>query len=199
MDVPNKNPLDRTAPVRRVTQLRGQTTRPLLLTDGEGKQHETPLPEPPPKTLQKRLLPANPNQLSFEPKAVVEQAPKRLKVSIERRPLAVYHQFMIFDQAGSATIASDSTKMCSLVAIKCSRVKSNDAVPPIRGLPAQNIVNLIDMFREADAKIYMVYELMDVSLRVVNSIAHGYWNSHEIATICKEVTDPKPHLRVGRY
>ena len=187
MDVPNKNPLERTGPVRRITQLRGQTTRPLLLSDDEGKHHEIPLPEQPPKVLQKRLLPANPNQLSFEPKAAVEPASKRVKASTEHRPLAVYHKFMTLDQAGLATIASDSTRMCSLVAIKYSRVKSNDAVPPIRGLPAQNIVNLIDMFREADGKIYMVYELMDVSLRVVNSIAHGYWNSHEIATICKEV------------
>ena len=195
MDMHQRSPLKSTTPERRITQLRGDTTRPLLLSGDKGHHRDIPLPEKPPRTLQKRPLPANPSQLSFEPKRTAEQAAKRLKTSTEHRPLAAYHKFLKLDQAGPATIASDSNSTCSMVAIKCSQVKSNDAIPPIRGLPGDNIVNLIEIFRETDGNIYMVYEQMDVSLRGVNSIAHGYWNSHEIAAICKEVS-PHPCRRI---
>ena len=170
---------------RRVTQLRGDTARPLLLADEKASGYDIPFPEYPPRTLQKRPLPANPSQLSFEPKLPVEQPAKRVKALTGDTSHAVYHKFMTLDQAGPATIASDSARTCSLVAIKRSRVKSNDKLPPIKGLPGTNVVNLIDMFRE-NGEIYMVYEQMDVSLRGVNGIAQG-WNSHEIAAICREV------------
>lgn len=174
-----------TVPERRVTQLRGNSARQLRLPEGKSKDYDIPLPKQPPRTLQKRLFPINPSKLSFEPKAPPEQPAKRVKANLRDESRAVYHKFLILDQAGPATIASGSTETCPLVAIKRSSVKSNDKLPPIKSFPATNIVNLIDMFREQE-EIYMVYEQMDVSLRCVNGISQG-WNSHEIAAICKEV------------
>lgn len=172
---------------RRHTTLRGGSARQLQQPEEKANEYDIPFPRRPPRSAQKRPFPVNTSNHSFEPIASAEVPAKRVKPAPREESRTVYHKFMTLDQAGPATVASDSTKFCALVAIKRSHVKSNDRIPPIKGFPAANVVNLIDIFRE-DEEIYMVYEQMDVSLRAANGISQGCWNSHEIAAICKEVS-----------
>ena len=168
---------------RRVTQIRGDEIKPLrLLAQESEKSSDRTIPRRSPNTLQKRPLPANSN----EPKREVESPAKKRELLSEEKQRIAYHEFMTLDQAGPAIIGSTNTKDCALVAIKCSKVKCKGPLLGIIGLPSSHIVNLLDMFRK-DEEIYMVYEQMDVSLRLINYIPHGAWNAYEIAAICKEV------------
>lgn len=49
-----------------------------------------------------------------------------------------------------------------------------------------NIVNILDIFIK-DQQLYIVYEQIDVSLRLINSLPGGGWEPFEIVAICKEV------------
>ena len=131
-----------------------------------------------PKVL-KRKIPVNGTQSSVDNKRLV------IKTEINSGPRSVYHEFMTLDQGGFAIIASDNTKTCSLVAIK--KRKSSDRLKFSCDKPIyhDNIVNLLDIFKVHDT-VYMIYEQMDVSLRMINGIPHHAWKDHEIAAICKE-------------
>jgi len=134
-----------------------------------------------------RALPVNPNPLSFEPKAREEKSAKRVRAAAREGPANSYHPFVTLHQAGQVVVASDNSD--SLVVIKKTKVNSKDGnLPGVRTLFHENIVNLIDIFRE-DYNICFVYEKMDVSLRDVNTVvlARGRWKSFEIGGICKEV------------
>lgn len=180
---------------RRYTQRRGDFTRPYRLKDVQIEHPGDNLYGRAPK-LQKRLLPANPSSLSFATKEPGENSAKRPKQGPERNGNVTYHEFMTFDQGGSATIASDNKKLCSIVAIQKSKVRAiNPKIrpPSIRG----NIVKLIDVF-ERDGDTIMVYKQMDVSLRSINSIPGLEWSVHEIAAVCKEVKRFTPGQSLAR-
>ena len=103
--------------------------------------------------------------------------------SEERR--VAYHEFLKLDQAGPAVICSGNTQYCSIVAIKRSKVKAQNNVVKFPSI-CSNVVDLIEVF-DKDGEIYMVYEQMDVSLRLINSIPKLRRNEHEIAAVYREV------------
>lgn len=172
---------------RRVTQISGERLRPLHLLGGTPKQTSKGTTS---QSQQKRQLPVNNNKLSFLPRKVTENQGKKAKPTggfLTSQPKVTYHGFLRLDQAGSATIASDNTKSCSLVAIKT--LKPQHASPDsIRPVTHQNIVSILDVYRKADNEICMVSELMDVSLSLVNSVARERWGVYEIAAVCRDVS-----------
>lgn len=85
-------------------------------------------------------------------------------------------------------VASDNSKVCTLVAIKTMKIQ-RAGLSLIRKVHVDNIVALLDVYRTGEEEICMVYEQMDVSLSLVNSIARGKWNVYEIAAVCKEVLE----------
>ncbi|KAL6722259.1 hypothetical protein ACLMJK_001366 [Lecanora helva] len=168
---------------RRVTQIgSGDRLRPLHLLGGVARDDASKVAL---RGQHKRPLPVNDNKLSFDPR---QESPrkknKHLDKTLPHQPATTYSEFLRLDQAGLATLASDNSKSCLLVAVKHAKVDSRQQiVHPVRH---GNIVNLMHVYHEGEDEIFMVYELMDVSLRLVNSIAHGKWNVYEIAAVCKE-------------
>ncbi|KAL9606567.1 MAG: hypothetical protein Q9179_000292 [Wetmoreana sp. 5 TL-2023] len=143
----------------------------------------------PPKAVLKRRFPVNNNKLSFEAKGSPE---KRLKplygtpLKLSTTPKADYHEFLALDQAGDAHIANDNTTSCNLVAIKTYEWNGDDKLECCQQVRHDNIVHMLEIFRK-DKRVCIVYEQMDVSLRLINSLPRGSWQPFEIAAICKEV------------
>ena len=170
---------------RRITQLRGDGFR--LNTS---RTEENALSAKPSRFPLKRPIPANPSSLSF----VGGGETAKLSVKSVKRPhggerRVSYHEFLKLDQAGPAAICSDNTQACSIVAIKRSKVRTRNKTFKIPSI-CINIVDLIEVF-DKDGETFLVYEQMDVSLRLINSIPKLQWNEHEIAAVCKEVGPSK--------
>lgn len=157
---------------RRITQLRGDSVNGFL-----GTPSRFPL---------KRPIPANPNSLSFVERDQTVRSEKRVKLPQREERRVIYHEFLKLDQAGPAVICSGNTSDCSIVAIKRSKVKAQNNTFKIPSV-CSNVVELIEVF-DKDGGTHMVYEQMDVSLRLINSIPRLQWNEHEIAAVCKEVS-----------
>ena len=105
------------------------------------------------------------------------------QIKIESRP--AYHEFMTLDQGGFAVIASDNTQNCSLVAIKKKKTSIDLGTNHKHPVYHDNIVNLLNIFK-VDDTAHMIYQQMDISLRMINGIPHHLWKDHEIAAVCKE-------------
>lgn len=183
---------------KRVTQI---GFRPLFLSnDKAAKPKDFEAREAVARPIPKRKFPASTDRTSFSTRQYVEgpaspgtrppgdlvsdskQRAKRL-----RTDQVFYNEFMELDQAGHAVIAGSNTPECTLVAIKWG--KGGPRPLPDLEIPCDNIVKLLSFTaNEGDGdRVRMIYELMDVSLRVINSIPKRKWSAHEIAAICKEV------------
>ena len=92
---------------------------------------------------------------------------------------------MTLDQGGSAVIASDNTPNCSLVAIKKRKSSIDLETNHQHFVTHDNVVNLLNIFK-VDHTVHVIYEQMDISLRMIKGIPHHLWKDHEIAAICKE-------------
>lgn len=178
---------------RRVTPISGERLRPLQLLGEIAKDVAVKSNA---RLQQKRAMPISENKLSFDPSTGAGTADKKIKrtaSSFPDRPKYPYSEFLRLDQAGPAVIAyCENTKACSLVAIKTSRVHSH-SLDPLQTVRGDNIVSWVDIYWKEKEVTCMVYEQMDVSLRLVNSIARSRWNVYEIAAICKEVLDCIPN------
>lgn len=185
---------------RNVTRISGDSARPLLLP-GKIANNASNLTTPKQSAGQKRLLPISDSKLSFDPKRLQLQKPKKLqKLGIadsheivkqratEILPISsiTYDGFLHFDQAGPAIIGSANTKDCRLVAIKTSKPNDKVDMQSLTGCVNDNIVQLLDVFQN-DGKICMVYEQMKVTLRLINGNPYIKWKAYEIAAISKEV------------
>ena len=166
---------------RRITQLRGDHSTEGVFVDSIRK-HNT-------DTALSVKSPQVPSKRTFAPKRAFPIKPSASPVigkeQAEERHVT-YHEFLKLDQAGPAVICSENTKDCAIVAVKRSKVNvknNNLKVPNI----CHNVVDLIEVF-DRDGGLYMVYEQMDVSLRLINSIPKLRWNEHEIAAVCREVS-----------
>ena len=184
---------------RTVTRISGDGSRPLLLPSIIANNTSS-LITPSESTGQKRPLPVNQNKLSFDPKRLQPQKSKKLqkvekdtlsvksKVSVDQQNSSVtYEGFLHFDQAGSAIIGSTNTKDCTLVAIKTSKGSTNLDMQHLTECKHENVVQLLDVFDIDDNEICMVYEQMEVSLRLINGNPYIKWKAYEIAAISKEV------------
>ena len=169
---------------RRVTKISGDSLRPLQLVSGSLQDDAG---KTLPKAQQKRPLPISDNKLSFDPR---QQNPSKKYKHAEKlpsnQPAITYSEFLRLDQAGPAIIASENSKSCSLVAVKSVNIQKSQPVP-VQTVRDDNVVNLLNAYRKGEDELIMVYELMSVSLRLVNSVARGKWNVYEIAAVCKEV------------
>lgn len=97
---------------------------------------------------------------------------KKFTQLIHRASSISYCEFMPLDQAGPAVIAHENSKNGAFVAIKRLRINRK----PISKVPdfhCNNIVNIKDIFLEADDEIVIVYEQMDVSLRHIKAVTSG--------------------------
>ena len=171
---------------RRVTQLSGEGIRPLHLLE---QSHQTSRKfNNSSKLILKRTIPISNNNLTF-PQPDKSQPPlKKVKAggSTNEKPgFVTYEEFMTLEQAGTTYIAFATTQDHSLVAIK-HRPSITRNVKTIYNTDSDNLVNLLDVFEKGE-ETHVVYELMDVSLRVVNGVRSGQWQAFEIAAICKEV------------
>ena len=169
---------------RRVTKISGDSLRPLQLVNGVLKDDAG---KALPKVQQKRPLPISDNKLSFDPRQ--DNPTKKYKYTeklFSSQPAITYSEFLRLDQAGPAIIASENTKSCSLVAVKSVKIQKGQPVP-VQTVRDESIVNLLNAYRKSEDEMILVYELMSVSLRLVNSVARGKWNVYEIAAVCKEV------------
>lgn len=170
---------------RRTTQLRGGPINDILLNSTRKENTEKTLSKPARIPL-KRPIPTNPSSLSFAGRDPITKPVKRTKYQQNEERRVAYHEFLKLDQAGPAVICSGNTQDCSIVAIKRSKVKSRNNVVKVPSI-CSNVVDLIEVF-DKDGETYMVYEQMDVSLRLINSIPKLRWNEHEIAAVCREVS-----------
>ncbi|KAL8636669.1 MAG: hypothetical protein Q9228_005963 [Teloschistes exilis] len=140
-------------------------------------------------TVLKRQFPISNSKSSFEAKVSPEKRLKPTRSTVARirsTPKATYHEFLALDQAGEAHIANDNAASCNLVAIKTFEWSRGIRVDCYEELRYDNIVNMIDIFVK-DRQICMVYEQMDISLRLMNGLPGGEWEPFDIAAIYKEV------------
>ena len=131
----------------------------------------------------KRKLSVSGDPLSFKPKQG-SQVPTKRQQQVKQAHVH-YHEFLRLEQAGPATIGSSNTSDCHLVAIKRSKVTKT---PPPRfvDFTCDNVVKLKD-FQLDGNEVRMIYEQMDVSLRVLNGMPNREWEGYEIGAVCKEV------------
>lgn len=169
---------------RRTTQLRGDSSG--IWRNTFRKETENALPAKGSRFPLGRPIPANPSSLSFVPGVQTVRSVRSVKPSRDEERRITYHEFLKLDQAGPAVICSGNTQDCSIVAIKRSKVKARNSTIKIPSV-CSNVVELVEVF-DKDGETYMVYEQMDVSLRLINSIPKLQWNEHEIAAVCKEVS-----------
>lgn len=177
---------------RRITQLRGDSINGFRVNSVRKEGTENTLSVKPSRFPVKRPFPANPNSLSFVARDQTVRSVKSIKLPQGGERRITYHEFLKLDQAGPAVICSGNTQDCSIVAIKRSKVKVRDNTVKVPSI-CSNVVDLIEIF-EKDGDTYMVYEQMDVSLRLINSIPKFQWNEHEIAAVCREVSYPRVDL-----
>lgn len=140
----------------------------------------------------KRQIPANPSSLSFIGEGQAVRSVKSVQRPQGEDRRVTYHEFLKLDQAGPAVICCGNTQDCSIVAIKRSKVKARNTTFKLPS-KCNNVVDLIEFF-EKDGETFMVYEQMDVSLRLINSIPKLQWNEHEIAAVCREVSRTRSSL-----
>ena len=180
-----QNTSDNPTMERRITQLRGDSINGFLVNNIRKENTENASSVKPSRFPLKRQIPANPSGLSFVERDQTVRSDKRVKLPQREERRVIYHEFLKLDQAGSAVICSGNTSDCSIVAIKRSKVKAQHTTFKIPSV-CSNVVELIEIF-DKDGGTYMVYEQMDVSLRLINSIPRLQWNEHEVAAVCKEV------------
>jgi hypothetical protein len=114
----------------------------------------------------------------------------RTEQQIRTSPRVAYHEFMVFDQAGSAIIGCDNTRERNLVAIKRLNIGIDKSL--IRGIQpftSDHVVNVRESYFDHD-DLVIIYEQMDISLRYVTSILQAPFKPFQIAAICKEVSQP---------
>jgi hypothetical protein len=116
--------------------------------------------------------------------------PRTEQQIIRTSPRVAYHEFMVFDQAGSAIIGCDNTRERNLVAIKRLNIGIDKSL--IRGIQpftSDHVVNVRESYFDND-DLVIIYEQMDISLRYVTSILQAPFKPFQIAAICKEVSQP---------
>ena len=170
---------------RRITQLRGDSIIGFRVNSVRQENTENALSVKPSRVALKRPIPANPSSLSFVPGVQTVRPVRSVQLAQVEEPRITYHEFLKLDQAGPAIICSGNTQDCSIVAIKRSKVKARNTTIKIPSV-CSNVVDLVEVF-DKGGETFMVYEQMDVSLRLVNSIPKLQWNEHEIAAVCREV------------
>lgn len=170
---------------RRITQLRGDSINGFLVNSVRKENTENALSVKPSR-FPKRPIPIHviPSKRSSPGTDQALRPIKSVNPPQERR--VTYHEFLKLDQAGPAVICSDNTQDCAIVAIKLIKVKAQNNTFKLPR-PCSNVVDLKELFDKND-ETFMVYEQMDVSLRLINSIPKLQWNEHEIAAICREVS-----------
>ena len=184
---------------RNVTRISGDGARPLLLPSLIANNNSN-LNTSNESIGQKRPLSVNQSKLSFDPKRLQLQKSKKIqkvekdipsvksKASVNLQKSSItYEGFLHFDQAGPAIIGSTNTKDCTLVAIKTSKRSANTDLQHLTGYVHENVVQLLDVFEIDDNETCMVYEQMEVSLRLINGNPYIKWKAYEIAAISKEV------------
>ena len=190
---------------RNVTRISGDDARPLLLPSLVANNASN-LKSSSENIGQKRQLSISQNKLSFDPKRLQLQNSKKIrklekdtssvksKVSVDLQKSAItYEGFLHFDQAGPAIIGSSNTQDCTLVAIKTSKRCTNIDLQYLTGCVHENLVQLLDVFEIDDNEVCMVYEQMEVSLRLINGNPYIKWKPYEIAAISKEVIGSTVH------
>ena len=174
---------------RRLTQING--IRPLHLLEQAKDDSKAPnalLKKRQHTKISDRPIPVNQSSLSFNPPPRTEKGSKRLKIAEAQ---VKYHEFMLLDQAGQATIGFDNTRNGDLVAIKRFTKTSSMSNSVMPSFTNKHVVSLKGMCYEDD-QIIVNYELMDVSLRQVGAVARGRLKAFEIAAVCKEVVKQIP-------
>lgn len=184
-DPPSSEPSTGPTMERRVTQLRGDSINGFSVSSIRKENTENALSVKPSRFPLKRPIPVRPNNLSFVGRDQTVRPVKSVKLPQGEERRVTYHEFLKLDQAGPAVICSDNTQECSIVAIKRMKVKAQNNTFKLPG-PCSNVVELKEIF-DKDGETFMVYEQMDVSLRLINSIPKLQWNEHEIAAVCREV------------
>ena len=155
---------------RRVTQLSGGTggLKPLQIVENIRSSDRSFSGS---RVLQKRHLPISTNKLSFQVDKTDGPTTKRAKTTLSNDKEEIdYREFLELDQAGPAIISYSNNRDCTLVAIKTRRGASL-VVMSLLKTSEENVVNLLDCY-ERDQTVYLVYELMDASLRQVNNIRY---------------------------
>ena len=187
---------------RSVTRISGDSARPLILPSKIADKAFIQ-PNSSKDFGKKRPLPVNPDQLSFDPKRLQVQKLKRTQKSTEssissvdqnipltdEKKAITYDGILHFDQAGPAIIGSANTKDCTLVAIKTSKRTTKVDLKFLIELSNDNVVQLLDVFDTESDEICMIYEQMEVSLRLINGNPYIKWKAYEIAAISKEVNE----------
>lgn len=192
-DPPSSEPSTGPTMERRVTQLRGDSINGFSVSSIRKENTENALSVKPSRFPLKRPIPVRPNNLSFVGRDQTVRPVKSVKLPQGEERRVTYHEFLKLDQAGPAVICSDNTQECSIVAIKRMKVKAQNNTFKLPG-PCSNVVELKEIF-DKDGETFMVYEQMDVSLRLINSIPKLQWNEHEIAAVCREVSRTRNELR----
>ncbi|KAL8788257.1 MAG: hypothetical protein Q9213_001777 [Squamulea squamosa] len=140
---------------RKVTTLSGGGVKPLRLEEYASARHDDRVElkegRHPRKTLHKRILPVNDNRSSFDLRPPEEKPVKKAKLVSEDLDVTTeFHEFMVFDQGGPATIGSSNTRENFLVAIKRRRVPGFSAKSAYKHPAHDNIVSLFELFYEGD-------------------------------------------------
>lgn len=169
---------------RRVTQIGGGRLAQDFSKDSTARKRKLASDSP------TRNICVNPSNLSFPTDR--DAAPQKLQRQLapQASPLRYYHPFMEYEQAGQAQVARSFNH--ELVVLK--------TIEPIHAEKVQlfknkNAVSLIDVHR-SDGQVYLVYELMFVSLRQIQATPRGLnIKSFEIAAICKEVFLSEPRAK----
>ncbi|KAL9083483.1 MAG: hypothetical protein Q9165_008510 [Trypethelium subeluteriae] len=99
-------------------------------------------------------------------------------------PWDAYRQLLREDQAGPATFACLKNPSFAVSVVKEHRYSST--APVLRSVSHPNIVQITEAFLQQDT-VYLIYNVMTVSLREIKASPVGDLEEYELAAVCKEV------------